>query len=186
MSYRVMAAVMCAVMVTACQQSGPAENPVASLTGPSAVGVAQPWVHQRLGIAGVVTGDAAFDFVNNPKHCGGGWTTITEAKGAVSHLGLTRWYSEHCFGPAGQFLDAEFELTAANGDKLYGTYTGGCEPPGPVGEEVSCSSDMVFSGGTGRFEHASGDARMTASVLWEGYDDFSSPGRWEFKGSIKY
>lgn len=173
-------------MLTACQQSGPAENPAAGLTGPSAVDVAQPWVHQAVGIAGVVTGEAAFDFVDNPKGCAAGWTTITTAKGVVSHLGLTQWYSEHCFGSGGRLLDGELVLTASNGNKVYATYTGGCEAPGAIGEKVSCSGNAVISGGTGRFEHASGDAEWTASVLWEGPTDFSSPGRWEFKGSIKY
>jgi hypothetical protein len=172
-------------MLAACQQSGPAENQAAGLTGPSAVDATRPWVHQTVGIAGVLPGDAAFD-VSNPKGCGAGFTTITDAKGPVSHLGLSQWHSEHCFGPAGQLLDAEFVLTAASGDKLYGTYTGNCDPPGAIGEQVSCRSNLVFSAGTGRFEHASGEAEMKASVLWEGTEDFSSPGRWEFKGSIKY
>jgi len=45
---------------------------------------------------------------------------------------------------------------------------------------------MTFSGGTGRFENASGTAEMTGAVLWEGFADLESPGEWHWEGRISY
>jgi hypothetical protein len=134
--------------------------------------------------SGVVTGEAAFDFVNNPKGCAAGFTTITTAKGQGTHMGRTTWRSEHCLGEASEILNGALVLSAANGDDIYATYTGSCaHPPGDL---VICSGDMMFTGGTGRFKNASGTAEFGGEIVFEGFNDPSWPGRWEWKGTIRY
>jgi hypothetical protein len=135
--------------------------------------------------SGVVTGEVAFD--KNPLDCGAGFTAITAAKGPASHLGLTSWYSEHCLVNGSEIVGVVLVLTAANGDEVYGTYTGraGGFPP-QIGGAIAVTGTIVFSGGTGRFEHASGSAELSASVIFEGMMDPSWAGKWEWKGAIRY
>jgi hypothetical protein len=101
-------------------------------------------------------------------------------------MGLTSWQSQHCLSEANDFLDAELVLSAANGDKIYATYTGRCFGLPVIGESVTCSGNLVFSGGTGRFKNASGTAELSASIVFEGFTDPSWPGQWEWKGMINY
>lgn len=135
--------------------------------------------------SGVVTGEVAFD--KNPLNCGAGFTAITAAKGPASHLGLTSWYSEHCLVNGSEIVGVVLVLTAANGDEIHGTYTGsaGGFPP-QIGGAIAVAGTIVFSGGTGRFENASGSAELSASVIFEGMMDPSWAGKWEWKGTIRY
>jgi hypothetical protein len=179
--------------------AGCADNATQAPTAPTAVlssasaasagGLASGAVAAKLSkpdvpFSGVVTGEAAFDFATNPKGCGAGFTTITTAKGQATHMGLTTWQSQHCLGTENEFLGAALTLTAANGDKIYATYTGSC--PGLVEGSGICSGHLVFTGGTGRFISASGEAVMSAAIVFEGFEDFSWPGRWEWTGKISY
>lgn len=182
MFYRVIAVAGCAFLLAGCQQAGPGPDPVAGPTTPSSLSMKAVDVP----FSGVATGDAVFDFQTNPKGCASGFTTITTARGPVSHMGLTTWQSQHCFGENETILDAELVLTAANGDEVHGTYTGSCAGTGVIGEPVICTGDAVFSGGTGRFEHASGTAEWRGAITFEGPGDPSWPGRWEWKGLIRY
>lgn len=168
-----------------CTQSPVAPTQSASAVPGGAAVLAVKHV-QDVPFSGVVTGEAVFDFVSNSKGCPSGFTSVADAKGTALHLGLTQWHSEHCFGATGEISDAELVLTAANGDQIYTTYTGSCTVPGAIGDFARCSGDAVFSKGTGRFANVSGTATWTAAVLWEGLEDFSSPGRWEWKGRITY
>jgi hypothetical protein len=133
---------------------------------------------------GKVTGEASFD-MTNPRGCAAGFTTITNATGTGTHLGATRFRSEHCVNETGQ-IAGSVVLTAANGDQLFGTYTGSTTAPGAIGDSIHARAEIVFAGGTGRFADASGTAELTATVVFEGFSDLSWPGRWEWKGSLKY
>ncbi len=179
---RVVAAAACVLLLAGCQAAGPGLSPTASITAPSSVSMKSVDVP----FTGVVDGDAVFDFQTNPKGCASTFTTITTAKGQASHMGLTTWRSEHCLGAESQILDSELVLTAANGDKLFGTYSGSCAGTGVIGEPVKCSGSAVFSGGTGRFEKATASGTWTAAIIFQGFDDLSWPGRWEWKGTIRY
>jgi hypothetical protein len=183
------------VLVIGCSQSPVAPTPTptaqsAAATTVSAVpgGTNTPYgmKGQEVPFSGAATGEAVFDFVDNPKGCASTFTTITTARGQVTHMGLSTWQSQHCLGPESQILDAEVVLTAANGDKVYGEYTGSCAGTGVIGESVICTGDIAFSGGTGRFEQATGTAEWSGAIVFEGFGDFSWPGRWEWKGNIKY
>lgn len=86
-----------------------------------------------------------------------------EAWGKATHMGKVYMYAEHCSyrpfngPPAGYYGEGEFQLTAANGDTLLGTYTNGVpiDAPPPF---VGFMEDSEFhDGGTGRFTFASGN-----------------------------
>lgn len=79
------------------------------------------------------------------------WISTMSGTGQVSHLGRVTWATEHCFQLfAGTFGDAELVITAANGDKLFGTYNG------VMTGETTFAESMIITGGTGRFSGASG------------------------------
>ena len=178
---RVILAAACVLSLAGCQQTGPGENSTGGVTAPSALAMKAVDVP----FSGEVSGEAAFDA--NPKGCAAGFTTVTSAKGPVSHMGLTSWYSEHCLNlETSEFLDAELWLTAANGDQIHGTYACNCSGGEKIGDPVICTSTLTFAGGTGRFENATGTAHMRATIIFEGFEDPAWPGRWEWKGSIRY
>ena len=79
------------------------------------------------------------------------WISRMSGTGTISHVGRVSWTTEHCFQLfAGTFGDADLVITAANGDKLYGTYEG------VMTGETTWVETLIITGGTGRFEGASG------------------------------
>lgn len=79
------------------------------------------------------------------------WISTMSGTGTISHLGEVSWSTEHCYQLfTGTFGDAELVITAANGDKLYGTYGG------VMTGETTFVESMVITGGTGRFAEATG------------------------------
>jgi hypothetical protein len=170
------------LFLAGCQQSFPGRDSSAGVTSPSSLALKPIEVP----FSGVAPGEASFDFMTNPKACASGFTTVTTAIGPASHMGVTTWRSQHCASESHQLLNAEVVLTAANGDELRGTYTGSCGAVGGVGDSFTCSGNAMFSGGTGRFVDASGTATWSATVLNEGFTDFSWPGRWQWDGTIRY
>jgi hypothetical protein len=79
------------------------------------------------------------------------WVSSMSGTGQISHLGYVTWATEQCFQLfAGTFGDAELVVTAANGDMLFGTYSG------VMTGETTFAETMVITGGTGRFTGASG------------------------------
>ena len=79
------------------------------------------------------------------------WISTSTGTGRISHLGRVTWTTEHCFQlDAGTFGDADLVITAANGDKLFGTYDGYMTGASTFAET------LVITGGTGRFSGATG------------------------------
>jgi hypothetical protein len=88
--------------------------------------------------------------------CPAGFTALSlTATGHANHLGRYDWASTECFNfTTFVTVDGRFTLTAANGDTLTGTYSGGAAPlPGGL---AGFEDDAVITGGTGRFEEAGG------------------------------
>lgn len=131
----------------------------------------------------VLTGETSFN--TNPRGCAIGFTTITDARGTASHLGVTTMHSEHCVNEANEFTGS-MVLTAANGDEVHATYSGKATAPAQIGDEIHVTGTAVFAGGTGRFVHASGTGDVTATLTFEGFGDPSWPIRWECTGSLSY
>jgi hypothetical protein len=98
---------------------------------------------------------------------------ILEVSGAGHATGLGNYASHYreCFDPAtGAVTGGSFTLTAANGDKVFGTFGG---QAGPTGDPnvVTYKDPGVITGGTGRFAHAGGSITTSgrANLATGGY-----------------
>jgi hypothetical protein len=84
----------------------------------------------------------------------------------ASHLGNATWESTEtanfCTNPEGVDVVGEFTLTAANGDKVFGTYTTLLHPNFET-QTLSASGQYVVTGGTGRFDGATGGGLIVAT-----------------------
>ena len=116
-----------------------------------------------------------------------GRRTWSAASGTASHLGRVTMVSTHCTPPANA-IAGQMTLTAANGDELHMTYTGTCSAPPfpPVGEVITCSTDNVVVGGTGRFAGATGAMQITAHVTNAGFGVPEWPATWTWVGTLSY
>ncbi len=192
MFYRVIMATACVLVIAAC--AGPGSDSPVGVTSPSslvtspsssvAAPASAPLKRVDVPFSGAVSGEAAFDFVDNSKGCTSGFTTKTTAKGTATHMGLVTWQSEHCLRDGTVLEQATLVLTAANGDEVFVNYSGGsCTFDGA---NVVCTGPFDVTGGTGRFSGATGTGQFSATVVFEGFEDLSWPGRWEWKGTIRY
>jgi len=83
--------------------------------------------------------------------------------GQSTQLGDYHGHYRECLNPAtGAVTGGTFTLTAANGDKIFGTYSGQATPTNDPGV-VSFEDPGVITGGTGRFTDAGGT--LTTSGL---------------------
>ena len=87
--------------------------------------------------------------------------------GTATHVGKYTIVNSHCVDPGtGALTDGTFVKTAANGDQIFGTYTGGStviQPPAPIAI-FTITGTINFTGGTGRFTGATGTATMSGSL----------------------
>jgi hypothetical protein len=80
----------------------------------------------------------------------------------LAHLGQTVFYSQLDINfAAGTAVSNHVRFTAANGDVLMATSAGTFAPFGPG---VRLDAVFTFTGGTGRFENASGEAHIDGQV----------------------
>ena len=90
-------------------------------------------------------------------------TVIISGSGTATYLGAFTIVRRHCFtmtanGPL--MHDGAYEITAANGDRLWGTYEGTMELTefdGGVPVRGTITSPSTIDGGTGRFAGAHGE-----------------------------
>ena len=117
-----------------------------------------------------------------------GRRTWSAASGTASHLGFVTMISNHCTPLANAITGGQMTLVAANGDELHLTYSGTCSAPPfpPVGEALTCSTDNVIVGGTGRFADATGEAEITAHVTNAGFGAPEWPATWTWHGTLSY
>ena len=86
----------------------------------------------------------------------GGMTLEVTGTGHSTGLGNYSGHYRECFDPvSGAVTGGTFTLTAANGDKVFGTF-GGQAVPTDDPTVVSYDDPGVITGGTGRFAHAGG------------------------------
>ena len=135
---------------------------------------------------GTLVGSASFPEDSNCPAVGR--RTHSEASGVASHLGLATMVSNHCTPPANAITGGHMTLVAANGDELHVTYSGTCSAPPfpPVGEVLTCSTESVIVGGTGRFADATGEAQTTAYVTNAGFGAPEWPVTWTWDGTLGY
>jgi len=120
--------------------------------------------------------------------CGPGRLKVdVEGTGQASHLGRYTIRRQHCFNLATFTIeDGRFVQTAANGDELWGTYTGSTEAVlefAPDGSPlvIVLASPTQVTGGTGRFAHATG-AGTTRGI----FNVVTKVGTFTFDGEIAY
>lgn len=133
---------------------------------------------------GTLVGSAS---VAPDENCPIGLRTLSEGSGTASHLGLVSMSSHHCT-PVANAIAGQMTLGAANGDELHMAYSGTCSAPPfpPVGELITCNTENVVVGGTGRFANATGQAHVTALVTWTGFGAPLLPATWTWDGTISY
>lgn len=179
------------LLATGCSQSpvAPSQTPTAA-SAAATTGAAMSGGGTQLSgmkgqdvpFSGAVTGQLQMSV--NPARCSAPLRFgVSDAVGNALHMGNMTYHTEQCVSPTnGQITGGVLVLTAANGDELHGTFSGQAYSlPG----ESHVVADFVFTGGTGRFEHATGEAGMTAILdVHMGVPPF--PGRWEWTGAIRY
>ena len=87
-----------------------------------------------------------------------GVVLTVQAEGDATHLGRFSREETILFNPATGTLTGLIVFTAANGDQLFGTVQGGFVSP------TEATGTYTFTGGTGRFQNASGEADFSLST----------------------
>ncbi|MFL6718997.1 MAG: hypothetical protein ACJ8G3_21825 [Burkholderiaceae bacterium] len=91
---------------------------------------------------------------------------MTVGTGTVSHLGKSALVSTACITFTNgiySIVSSTITLTAANGDMLFGTYTGRFHPTNvPYIYEMN-DGTLTITGGSGRFKNATGSATLQSS-----------------------
>jgi hypothetical protein len=103
---------------------------------------------------------------------------VVEATGTATHLGQFAVSAPHFVDLPTRTAAGYYEFTAANGDKVYGEFTGQATPTSTPGV-ISIVESVTITGGTGRFAGASGS--FTVERL---YDRIAGTTIGSFKGSI--
>jgi hypothetical protein len=132
------------------------------------------------------------NFTTPPAGCAGLFSAFT-GTGRETHTGRYRLTQTVCTVPIDATTFAftgEFTKTAANGDLLRGTFEGTSrliQPPGPTSPigVFEVAGTIVFTGGTGRFDGATGSQRMSGTQ-WTDFSQAHAPSRMvlEFDGTI--
>jgi hypothetical protein len=110
-----------------------------------------------------------------------------EGKGEATHLGQYTISRHHCFNPASAaFEDGTFEQTAANGDKIFGTYSGFVAGVVEVDDQgnpqvIIINGPQLITGGTGRFAGATGKGD-----LYSEFNLLTHQGEFTNEGWISY
>jgi hypothetical protein len=99
--------------------------------------------------------------------CGGRLLVSLAGGGQATHVGRYTITNSHCLDFAtGIFNGGTFTKTAANGDLLRGEYTGTSRPlpagSNPCVLRFNLNTSLRYTGGTGRFTNASGEATLIA------------------------
>ena len=85
-----------------------------------------------------------------------------DGRGHATHLGRYLYEALECFNPATSLYTGAFELTAANGDTIRGTYSG--EVVSIVGSVAFYEQDAAITTGSGRFARASGEFHVSGEA----------------------
>ena len=101
-----------------------------------------------------------------------------EATGNATLLGLFTLDIPHVVNRAKRTADGTYEFTAANGDKVYATFTGTAAPTAIPGV-LYIEEAATITGGTGRFAGATGSF---TSERW--YDMIEGTTTGSFEGTI--
>jgi hypothetical protein len=115
----------------------------------------------------------------------GPWNATGDAAGTLTHLGLSRLHTTHTTGADGTISGGSFEIVAANGDGIQGSYTASGEAISYVPYVVAGKATLRIEQGSGRFDGATGTIE---AVFLETVDaDFWGANvRWTLTGIVNY
>ena len=83
--------------------------------------------------------------------------------GHATHIGRFTEIQTHCVNSTtGEFTSGRFTVTGANGDAIFGTYSGHIVPTTPTTGAIY--GVFVLTGGTGRFVGATGGGGATGTL----------------------
>jgi hypothetical protein len=106
----------------------------------------------------------------------------------LTHLGLTTWTAVQTLsvGPGGeQQIVNDTIYRAANGDLLYGHFTGTGTQVDPM--SLTFTGTETYTGGTGRFADVSSHATVTGGAAFAGFVPVPfGTGFWTTSGTIGY
>jgi len=83
-------------------------------------------------------------------------TLVVSASGAGSQVGAFDLEIPHVVNFVTSNATGSYQITAANGDEVYGLFTGHATPIGTDGHFAMLVEDVTITGGTGRFTGAIG------------------------------
>ena len=141
--------------------------------------------------AGTVTGTVSFPEVGTTDCPStavwlGGRRTDSVATGRARHLGRVSMTSSHCTPRMDGIEGGHMTLVAADGHAVHLTYSG-LAPLPPAGvSTLHATLHVTVTGGSGRFDDATGEATLEADVAWQGFDDPEWPAVWTWYGWISY
>lgn len=110
-----------------------------------------------------------------------------QGSGQGTHVGHYTIVRHHCFNPAtAMFEDGYFEQTAANGDKIWGMYSGFVEDVLEFDEHgnpvvIVINAPWTIIGGTGRFSGAEGTGDLHGV-----FNLVTEEGQFDMEGWISY
>ena len=135
-------------------------------------------------IQGQVSGEVVFVVGGDYAECNAGYAGMGAeyvAYGNMAHLGKTTMRGSHC---ASETAAGSLTLVAANRDEIYVDYTAveACDYPSAT--TVTCDYDATVTGGTGRFEDATGELSLNADMDISGFPIWPAVFTWT--GTIGY
>lgn len=150
-------------------------------------------------VARPFTGKATADVFVGPEADGScdytliGWRTDMLGVGTGAHLGAMTFAMTHCT-PAdsedgvGIVSGGEMTIVAANGARLDAGYEGTTDPWVFTDEGIliGATLDITITGGTGRFEEATGEMTMTGTLFVEDLAVQPYPAAMTWTGSLTY
>jgi len=132
---------------------------------------------------GTMAGEATFPFNDNCDYTGSPVETLAATQGTLTHLGLSEYFSSHCATENGGAVGGEAVIIAANGDEIWLSYMATFAAPPPIIMQIA---EFVVTGGTGRFEGASGLITAMVYITFQGFEDPAWPIEFVFAGTITY
>ncbi len=113
--------------------------------------------------------------------------SVFTTTGRATHMGKLQLDFYNCTPPGSTVTGIEMTFVAANGDKVFADYAAaGLPPVGPDPMLLEITYEFEITGGTGRFEGASGGGLIMADIEWPGFETNYWPTELTIKGAIAY
>jgi hypothetical protein len=95
-----------------------------------------------------------------PGVCGdGSLNVVIGGEGTATHIGRYSYEASECFNPETGVFGGMPTFTSANGDELWGNYTGQVAPTSDP-DVITYTETLTITGGSGRFAGASGELQV--------------------------